>query len=274
MRVKLKDSFVSLVMGGLLLLPASIVSAQGSPEFDSPEFDSRDLSGVWGAIPGSGNNFNYGIGTPPPPLTQWGMENLRLEAITHAAVGDRTAEFTINGVPTNTLGSNYPGKDCEPLGQPANLDYVAFGPMEFVYSRSGDRIIQMLEYHREWRTLWLTDEHPEDIYPSYMGDSIAYWEGNTLVVDTTGFNGLTQLTQGVGHRPSDAFHMVERYTRVSYDRVELVMDMYDEKAWGEGASWSGLAKTFALMPGERLQEFICVPSEFAAFDSALEEAIQ
>jgi hypothetical protein len=49
------------------------------------------------------------------------------------------------------------------------------------------------------------------------------------------------------------------------------MDMYDEKAWGEGASWSGVIKTFALMPGERLQEFICVPSELSDFDSTLED---
>jgi hypothetical protein len=194
-----------------------------------------------------------------------------MESITHPAVGDRTAATTINGVPTNTLGGQYPGKACEPVGMPGNLDYVDFGPMEFVYSRSGDRIIQMLEYHREWRNLWLEDEHSADIFPSYFGDSIASWEGNTLVVDTIAYNGLIQLTQGVGHRPSDAFHLIERYTRISYDRLELVMDMYDEKAWGEGASWSGLTKTFALMPGERLQEFICVPNELSEFDATIED---
>ena len=104
--------------------------------------------------------------------------------------------------------------------------------------------------------------------------SVAHWEGNTLVVDTIGYNGMTQLTQGVGHRPSDAFHLVERYTRISYDRLLLEMTMYDEKAWGPDASWDGLSKTFALMPGERLQEFICVPSEFEEFDSALEESME
>lgn len=267
--VRVAKQLKQILVVCFLLLPISIVSAQ-----DGSSFDPRDLSGVWGQLPGVGNNFNYGMQTPPPPLTPWGMENLRMESITHPAVGDRTATTTINGVPTNTLGGQYPGKDCEPVAMPGNLDYVAFGPFEFVYSRSGDRIIQMLEYHREWRNLWLTDEHPEDIYPSYMGDSIAYWEGNTLVVDTIGYNGQIQITQGVGHRPSDAFHLIERYTRVSYDRLELVMDMYDEKAWGEGESWSGLSKTFAFMPGERLQEFICVPSEYAEFDGTLEEVVQ
>lgn len=239
------------------------------------DYDPRDISGVWGELPSGRPGFNYGMSTPPPPLTEWGMQNLRMmEGITHAAVGDPRATETINGVPTLTLGGQYPGKDCEPLGMPANLDYVDFGPVEFVYTRDGDRIIQMMEYHREWRTFWLDEEHPDDVFPTYMGHSVAHWEGNTLVVDTIGYNGLTQLTQGVGHRPSDAFHLVERYTRISYDRLQLEMTMYDEKAWGPDASWSGLTKTFAYMPGERLQEFICVPSEFAEFDSALEDASQ
>ncbi len=251
-----------------------LLSAAFSPVL-AQEYDPRDLSGVWGELPSGRPGFNYAMETPPPPLTDWGMENLRMmEGITHAAVGDRNADFTINGVPTNALGGQYPGKDCEPLGMPANLDYVDFGPFEFVYTRDGDRIIQMLEYHREWRTLWMNEEHPDDLFPSYMGHSVAHWDGDTLVIDTIGYNGMTQLTQGVGHRPSDAFHLVERYTRISYDRLLLEMTMYDEKAWGPDASWDGLSKTFALMPGERLQEFICVPSEFDEFDSALEESME
>jgi hypothetical protein len=266
--MKMSEQITSkLILATCLTLPVMTVSAQ--------EYDPRDISGVWGELPTGRPGFNYATSTPPPPLTQWGMDNLRMmEGITHAAVGDPRATETINGVPTLTLGGQYPGKDCEPLGMPANLDYVDFGPVEFVYTRDGDRIIQMMEYHREWRTFWLDEEHPDDVFPTYMGHSVAHWEGNTLVVDTIGYNGLTQLTQGVGHRPSDAFHLVERYTRISYDRLLLEMTMTDEKAWGPDASWSGLSKTFAYMPDERLQEFICVPSEFAEFDSALEDASQ
>jgi hypothetical protein len=257
----------TLALVGLLCSPASVLKAQ--------DFDPRDISGVWGELPTGRPGFNYNMRTPPPKLTDWGMENLRMmEGITHAAVGDPTATETINGVPTLTLGGQYPGKDCEPVGMPGNLDYVDFGPVEFIYTKDGDRIIQMLEYHREWRTFWFQDQHPDDIFPTYMGDSIASWDGDTLVVDTIGFNGLTQITQGVGHRPSDVFHLVERYTRISYDRLQLEMTMYDDKAWGPGASWSGITKTFALMEGERLQEFICVPSEYAEFDGVLEDAAQ
>ena len=264
----LQKQFRHALSACTLLLPYFSLAAQ-----ENLSFDPRDLTGVWGALPGEPLNFNYGMQTPPPSLTSWGMENLRMESITHAAVGDPDAAFTINGVPTNTLGGQYPGKNCEPVAMPGNLDYVQFGPFEFVYSASGDRIIQMLEYHREWRNLWLDDEHPADIFPSYMGDSIAYWEDNTLVVDTIGYNGLIQITQGVGHRPSDAFHLIESYTRISFDRLQLEMTMFDGKAWGEGESWSSLTKTFALMSGERLQEFICVPSELSDFDETLEQAI-
>ena len=262
------NKIITILMTCLLLIPCHSASAQDA---EMPDYDPRDLSGVWGATPSRGPRFNYGMEVPPPALTEWGMENLRMESITHPAVGDRNAIATLNGVPTNTLGGQYPGKNCEPLGMPGNLEYVEFGPFEFIHSRSDDRIIQMMEYHREWRTLWMSDEHSEDIYPSYMGNSVAHWEGNTLVVDTIGFNGLTQITQGVGHRPSDAFHLVERYSRVSYDRLELEMDLFDEKAWGD-AGWTGLKKTFSLMLGEQLQEFICVPSELSEFDETLEQA--
>lgn len=258
----IKRSCSALITGFLLVPLASLAQ----------DYDPKDLSGVWGELPSGRPGFNYNSQTPPPPLTEWGMNNLRMtEGITHAAVGNPRAETTINGVPANTLGGQYPGKDCEPLSMPANLDYVEFGPFEFVYTRDAERIIQMMEYHREWRTFWLDEEHPDDLFPTYMGHSVARWEGDTLVVDTIGYNGMTQLTQGVGHRPSDAFHLVERYTRPSYDRLHLDMSMTDEKAWGPDATWS-LSKTFALMPGERLQEFICVPSEFEEFDSALEDA--
>lgn len=267
MKFQIQKRYAGMLIGTFLLLPLSLF-AQNT---EAPEYDPRDLSGVWGTVPGSRNNFNYGMQTPPPLLTEWGMDNLRMESITHPAVGDPNATETINGVPTNTLGGDYPGKNCEPLAMPGNLDYVAFGPMEFIYTRDGDRIMQMLEYHREYRTFWMTDEHSEDIYPSYMGDSIAYWDGDTLVVDTIGYNGMIQITQGVGHRPSDAFHLVERYTRSSFDQLDLEMTMYDEKAWGAGVSWSGLQKTFALMPGEQLQEFICVPNENDEFDNIIEQ---
>ena len=55
-------------------------------------------------------------------------------------------------------------------------------------------------------------KHPEDMVPSWMGDSIGKWEGDTLVVDSIGFNDKTWLDQ-VGHPHSEELHLVERIRR-------------------------------------------------------------
>lgn len=54
--------------------------------------------------------------------------------------------------------------------------------------------------------------HRTDADPSYLGDSVGYWEGDTLVVDVVGFNDLTWLSDD-GKFHSDALHVVERFTR-------------------------------------------------------------
>jgi len=55
--------------------------------------------------------------------------------------------------------------------------------------------------------------HRTDLDPSYMGDSVGHWEGDTLVVDVIGFNDETWLTASRGYFHSEAMHVIERYTR-------------------------------------------------------------
>src|SRR5262249_15124264 len=148
-----------------------------------------------------------------------------------------------NGVPTNDPNGEYPGKDCEPLAPPAIYDYPGLGSMELMTTREGDRIFQLFEYHREWRTWWLNREHPKDLDPTYEGDSTAHWEGDALVVDTIGFNGKSMITQNVGLRKSDQFHLVERFRRVDHDHLIIDMTYSDPKAWGD-KSWPGFRKYF------------------------------
>ena len=61
----------------------------------------------------------------------------------------------------------------------------------------------------------LNEKHPDDLDPSYLGDSVGRWEGDTLVVDVTGFK-----ERLVGSKIStDALHIVERFTRVDYNTI-------------------------------------------------------
>ena len=61
-------------------------------------------------------------------------------------------------------------------------------------------------------------KHPDDLEPSFMGDSVGHWEGDTLVVDVTGFNNKTWLS-GTGTIHSEKLHVVEKFTRVDENTI-------------------------------------------------------
>jgi hypothetical protein len=252
----------------------------------SQQFDPRDIAGAWrgeGPHPGYRDWASYDQKIPEPPLTDWAKQHLLYKSISHDALGgtplpdkDRPGHICPNnqdpcysadpnGVPTNSADGEYPAKDCEPLSTPAMYDYASIGPMEIIPTREGDRMFQLFEYHREWRTWWLNRDHPKDLDPTYEGDSTARWDGNTLVVDTIGYNSKTMITQNVGHSKSESFRLLERFTLTDQDHMTLDMTYYDPKAWGD-KSWTGFRKYFERVPKEDFDEFICSPREYKEYN--------
>jgi hypothetical protein len=74
------------------------------------------------------------------------------------------------------------------------------------------------------RTVWTDGRaHEEDPDPSFMGDSIGHWEGDTLVIDTIGISGALEIDTGWPH--SDRFHLVERIHLDPSDPDVLVNEM-------------------------------------------------
>ena len=95
-------------------------------------------------------------------------------------------------------------------------------------------------------------KHPVDPNPTWLGHSIGWWEGDTLVVDTVGFNdrGWTGLT----HPRSEQFHVVERYTRTAYGDMELELTIEDPQVYTEPRTQQ---IPVYLTPQEELLEFVC-----------------
>ena len=87
-------------------------------------------------------------------------------------------------------------------------------------------IIVLYEYMNVFRVIPLNAKHPDDIIPSYMGDSVGRWESDTLVVDVIGFNDKTWLA-GTGTFHTDALHITERFTRVDKDQINYEVTMDD-----------------------------------------------
>ena len=76
--------------------------------------------------------------------------------------------------------------------------------------------------------------HPKDLEPLWMGDSVAKWDGDTLVVDTVGFNDKTWLNgQGLPH--SDQLHVMERYQRPDLGHLSVDITLDDPKAFTQAA---------------------------------------
>ena len=99
-----------------------------------------------------------------------------------------------------------------------------------------DKFLAFLFEQSNWFTIVpFKAAHPADPNPTWFGDSLAKWDGDTLVIDTVGFNDKTWLDPG-GHVHSDQMHTIERFTRLTENQLkyEFVIDdpvMYT-KPWG------------------------------------------
>jgi len=99
-------------------------------------------------------------------------------------------------------------------------------PMQML--QTDQYLIMAFEYMRLWRVIPIGKPHPERVEPTFMGDSIAHWEGDTLVVETIGLNDGTWLDTA-GHQHSDQLRVIERFSwsgqniMMNYDIIDPVM---------------------------------------------------
>ena len=111
--------------------------------------------------------------------------------------------------------------NCSPPGMPRIMRLAQY-PYEFLFTPGRVTINQ--EAWMQTRTIW-TDgrEHKEDPDPTFMGDSIGHWEGDTLVVDTIGISDQLEIDTGMPH--SARFHLIERIHLDAEDPDVLVNEM-------------------------------------------------
>jgi len=146
-----------------------------------------------------------------------------------------------------------PELKCYMPGVP-RATYMPF-PFQIVQG-SGSYILMAYEYASTTRTIRMNfkDEAPTD---SWMGWSRGRWEGETLVVDVTGFNDLTWFDRA-GNFHSDALHVVERYTAVSPYHIQYEATIEDPKTFTR--PWKINIPLYRRMDkGVQLLEYKCVP---------------
>jgi hypothetical protein len=98
-----------------------------------------------------------------------------------------------------------------------------------------------------------------DPNPTWLGYSTGRWDGDTLVVDTRGFNDKTWLDTRLGRPASDALHVVERFRRPTMGDLEIVVTIDDPKTYAK--PWTTTAQHNKLQTDTDIMEFICSENE-------------
>jgi hypothetical protein len=216
---------------------AQTAAIRGTPKTQT-EFLPRDLTGVW-----MERQNAITFSSEEPPLMPWAEEKYKSAKPGYG--------------PRATPDSEDPILNCLPPGVP-RIMLIPF-PMQVIQTPS--EVILLFEYDHYIRHIYMDRrEHPKELDLTWMGDSIGWWEGNTLVVDTTGLNDKTWLDQ-VGHPHSDALHVVDHIQRIDRDTLQDDLTIDDPKAYKK--TWTG-RQVFKLRPTWHLLEYVCADAHAAA----------
>lgn len=143
-----------------------------------------------------------------------------------------------------------PDANCLPQGVP-KID-AAPAPWKIVQT-SGSLVI-IYEAFTLWRQVFMDGrQRGKDLNPTWLGYSTGTWDGDTLVVDTRGFNGKIWLDQ-LGKPSTEALHVIERFHRKDFGHMDLTITIDDPKAYAQ--PWT-VVEPVHLLPDTELLEFIC-----------------
>ncbi|HEV2201585.1 MAG TPA: hypothetical protein VGR73_17330 [Bryobacteraceae bacterium] len=147
-----------------------------------------------------------------------------------------------------------PSVFCLPMGIPVNnfvIEVVKFiqAPKEIVVIHEVDGSYRQI--YTDGRPL------PKDMSPSWLGYSTAHWDGDTLVVETEGFNDRTWLDM-IGHSHSEALRLTERYRRRDYGHMDVEMTFNDPVMYARPFT---IRFTHALIPDSDILEAYCNENE-------------
>jgi hypothetical protein len=190
-----------------------------------------DFTGNWVNIP------DRRSGPRLPPMKPWAaaLNAMVLAAMTPGADGKPSTQHS--------------GVYCMPQSAtPVLLNF----PLEFVHTKG--RLVELNEFETPaFREIYLDGRaHPDPNLwnPSWYGHSVGQWEGDTLVIDSTGYN---EWTPGYGIH-TEALHVVQRYARPSVGRLVIDVTASDPRAWTGPHEFH---YELGLITGDELQEWVC-----------------
>lgn len=232
-----------ILLGAATALPAQWLKiktpgiprkSDGTPELKAPApkmpDGKPDLSGLWST---EDNTYavNLTSDLKPDEIRPWAEEVYRQRV--DALDRDTPATRCLPGGPTEILGGQYR------IIQGPNVMGILYG--------SG-----------AYRQIFLDGrELPKDPNPTWWGYSVGHWEGDTLVVQSAGFNDRSWLDFS-GHPHSEELHVTERFQRRDFGHMQLEMTLEDPRTFTKPITVS-LAVGF--VPDTEMLEYVCNENE-------------
>ena len=244
----------SFVFSSLTLSPssvaaqaASVQSATGPAPAAIATSGPAALAGRWVAsgrvnLPPGQLARNMGNGNIPATQPGWEERDAHLQPEFLARVKADDARLSAGDPPPTSAST------CTLDGFPAMLDVTQY-PMEIIITPK--RVYMLEEVNFQNRRIYINEQHPANIKPSWFGHSVGHWEGSVLVVDTVGMSAKTSLNwDGIPH--SDKLHITERWQVVDGGlQAQLIMD--DPIAFTK--TWT-VVKNFRRS-APKLEEYVC-----------------
>ncbi len=135
---------------------------------------------------------------------------------------------------------------------------IAGRPLLYKIVQTPSLIVQLFEMDPHFRQFFLDGRtHPKDPDPTWQGHSIAKWDGDTLIVDTVGFNDKNWLPNALPH--TEKLHTIERFRRP--DLAHLMVDVTLDDPGALMKPWQ-LHTIWTLAPGEEIMEGVCENNQY------------
>jgi hypothetical protein len=161
------------------------------------------------------------------------------------------------------------GSYCTPPGMPGIMSVGQY-PIEFLFTPG--RVTIHHEAWMQWRNVYTDGRgHPEDLDPTFQGDSTGHWEGTTLVVDTIGIKTATAMGPGMKHGAK--MHLIERIHLAPKDSDTLVDEMTIEDPEALTKPWTR-SLTYKRSRELQLLEFECAENDRNPVDTSGQTGFQ
>jgi hypothetical protein len=245
--------------------PGTPRSKAGKPNLSAPapraSNGKPDLSGVWQVeppAPGEMERKVGDVGTFAVP----GDDPREFSPYFFNILGDfnredapiRPEALAVFQMHAKVFGKDHPGSHCLPMGIPGT-ELIA---VPFKIIQTPGIVVILNEQDNTFRQIY-TDGRPlpSDPQPAWQGYSIGKWEGDTLVVQTAGFNDKSWL-DAIGHTHSDALRIQERFRRRDFGHMDLQITIDDPKTFTKPFT---IKVSHLLVPDSDILETVCAENE-------------